>query len=156
MRVGTGYDLHRMGAERPLVLAGVEIPDEPGLHAHSDGDVVLHALTDALLGAAGHVDIGELFPDDDPAYEDADSRELLQTAMGLALRDYKIINVDCTILAERPKLQPYREAMQHSLATLLGITASQIGMKFTTMEGLGAIGRGEAMACHVVCLIETR
>lgn len=160
MRIGTGFDLHRTGADRPLVLAGVPIPagDTGGLIAHSDGDVVLHALTDAILGAAGESDIGELFPDDDPQYEGSDSAELLVRAMDVALGDrFALVNVDLTVLAERPKLKPHRAAMRARLAELLGIEPGRVGVKFTTMEGLGAIGRGEAIACQAVCLLqETR
>ncbi len=162
MRIGTGFDLHRTGAERPLVLAGVVIPDAAisaggvgGLVAHSDGDVVLHALTDAILGAAGQADIGDLFPDTDPRYKDADSAVLLQDAMRVALDgSFRLVNVDLTVLAERPKLKPHRAAMRARLSELLSLPAGAIGVKFTTMEGLGAIGRGEAIACQAVCLLE--
>ena len=153
MRVGLGFDLHRLGAERPLRLGGVEIADSPGLIGHSDADCVLHAITDALLGAAGTgLDIGALFPDDDPEFLNADSAELLNKAM-----DYvrgRVINVDCMVLAERPKLAPHREAMRVRIGEILGIDANRVGVKATTMEGLGPIGEGQAIACHAVVLIE--
>jgi len=154
MPVGMGFDLHRLGADRPLKLAGVDIPGSPGLIGHSDADVVLHALADALLGAAALGDIGELFPDDDPKYEDADSAKLFAEVVRRVRRaNFEVQNVDCTVLAERPKLQPFREAMRKSLAKALGLRARHVGVKFTTMEGLGPIGRGEAVACQAVCLL---
>jgi len=153
MRVGLGFDLHRLGAERPLRLGGVEIAGSPGLIGHSDADCVLHAITDALLGAAGAgLDIGALFPDDDPEFLNADSAELLNKAM-----DYvrgRVINVDCMVLAERPKLAPYREAMRARIGEILGIGVDRVGVKATTMEGLGPIGEGQAIACQAVVLIE--
>jgi len=152
MRVGTGFDLHRLGAERPLVLGGVTVPDSPGLIGHSDADCVLHAITDALLGAAGLPDIGHFFPDTDPQWKDADSAALLEAA-ATRLVGWTIENVDCTVLAEWPKLAPYREVMKTRIATLLGLDVSAVGVKFTTMEGLGPIGRGEAIACQAVCLL---
>lgn len=153
MRVGTGFDLHRLGADRPLRLGGVEIPDSPGLIGHSDADCVLHAIADALLGAAALGDIGQRFPDTDPRYKDADSAELLEEVVNL-VRDegFEPANVDCTILAERPRLAPYRDAMRRRIAGLVGTDA--VGVKFTTMEGLGAIGRGEAIACQAVAVLE--
>ncbi len=155
MRVGTGFDLHRLGAERPLKLAGVEIPGSPGLIAHSDGDVVLHALADALLGAAGLThDIGTLFPDDDPEWEGADSSRLLSQVLALVQAEWSVVNVDCTVLCEAPKLSPHRDAMRASLAKVLGIVERAVGIKFTTMEGLGPVGRGEAIACQAVVLLE--
>jgi 2-C-methyl-D-erythritol 2,4-cyclodiphosphate synthase len=157
MRVGVGFDLHRLGAERPLRLGGVEIPDSPGLIGHSDADCVLHAIADAVLGAAALGDIGEHFPDDDPQYEDADSRELLARAVGLAAEaGYGPVNVDCTILAERPKLESFRDEMRRTIAGAVGLNEGAVGVKFTTLEGLGALGRGEGIACHAVCLLEER
>jgi len=152
MRVGLGFDLHRLGADRPLLLGGVEIPGSPGLIGHSDADCVLHAITDALLGAAGTgLDIGALFPDDDPAYLNADSAELLKQAMRRV--GGQVENVDCMVLAERPKLAPHREAMRQRIADLLGIEVDRVGVKATTMEGLGPIGEGKAIACQAVILI---
>jgi len=151
MRVGLGFDLHRLGADRPLLLGGVEIPGSPGLIGHSDADCVLHAITDALLGAAGTgLDIGALFPDDDPAYLNADSAELLKQAMRRV--GGQVENVDCMVLAERPKLAPHREAMRQRIADLLGIEVDRVGVKATTMEGLGPIGEGKAIACQAVIL----
>ena len=151
MRVGLGFDLHRLGAERPLRLGGVEIPGSPGLIGHSDADCVLHAITDAVLGAAGTgLDIGAMFPDDDPAFLNADSAELLKKAMRRA--GGQVENVDCMVLAERPKLAPYRDAMRARIAELLGIEPDRVGVKATTMEGLGPIGEGQAIACHAVVL----
>lgn len=155
MRVGIGFDLHRLGADRPLRLGGIEIPGSPGLVGHSDADVVLHALADALLGAAGLADIGHYFPDDDARYRDADSAGLLAAVVGhVAEAGFRVGNVDCTVLAERPKLAPHREPMRGRIAELLGVAPGAVGVKFTTMEGLGPIGAGEAMACHAVCLLE--
>ncbi|MEM8885726.1 MAG: 2-C-methyl-D-erythritol 2,4-cyclodiphosphate synthase [Planctomycetota bacterium] len=153
MRVGIGFDLHRLGAERPLVLGGVEIPGSPGLIGHSDADCVLHAITDALLGAAGtDLDIGALFPDDDPQHKDADSALLLREALRHV--PGRIVNVDAMVLAERPKLGPHRAAMRTRIAEVLGLDVGAVGLKFTTMEGLGPIGEGKAIACKAVALIE--
>ena len=153
MRVGIGFDLHRLGAERPLVLGGVEIPDSSGLLGHSDADCVLHAITDALLGAAGGgLDIGALFPDDDPQYLGADSALLLAEARKHV--PGRIVNVDAMVLAERPKLAPHRDAMRARIAEILGLDIGAVGVKATTMEGLGPIGEGLAIACHAVALIE--
>ena len=152
MRVGIGFDLHRLGAERPLRLGGVEIPGSPGLIGHSDADCVLHAITDAVLGAAGTgLDIGAMFPDDDPEFLNADSAELLQRALRRA--GGQVENVDCMVLAERPKLAPHRDEMRRRIAELLGIAAARVGVKATTMEGLGPIGEGQAIACHAVVLL---
>lgn len=153
MRVGLGFDLHRLGAERPLILGGIEIPGSSGLIGHSDADCVLHAITDALLGAAGTgLDIGALFPDDDPKFLNADSAVLLKEAMKRVAGT--VVNVDCMVLAERPKLAPHREAMRARIADLLGVAIDRVGVKATTMEGLGPIGEGQAIACHAVVLIE--
>ena len=155
MRVGTGFDLHRIGADRPLILGGVEIPSDRGLIGHSDADCVLHAVADALLGAAALGDIGQHFPDTDPAYKDADSGELLKRIVSLVEEHgYRIVNVDCTVLAESPKLSPHRDAMRQRMAELLGTGADSVGMKFTTFEGLGALGRGEGIACQAICLLD--
>jgi len=155
MRVGTGFDLHRLGAERPLILGGVAIEHDSGLLGHSDADCVLHALADALLGAAALGDIGQHFSDTDPAYADADSADLLEQVANLVRASgYQIINVDCTVLAERPQLAPYREAMRMRMAELLGIGAGAVSVKFTTLEGLGALGRGEGIACQAIALLD--
>lgn len=146
-RTGIGYDLHATAVGRRLVLGGVEIAHERGLLGHSDADVVLHALCDALLGAAALGDIGELFPDDDPHYKDADSRTLLaDVVVRVRAAGYDVINVDMIVHAEAPKLGPHKAAIQRSIAGLLGIEANAVGVKATTNEGLGPIGRGEAIA----------
>jgi 2-C-methyl-D-erythritol 4-phosphate cytidylyltransferase/2-C-methyl-D-erythritol 2,4-cyclodiphosphate synthase len=154
LRVGIGYDLHRLVEGRTLVLAGLRIPFERGLQGHSDADIVCHAVTDAILGAAGAGDIGRLFPDTDSRWKDADSLGLLQRAMD-ALRQsgYGIVNVDVTVIAERPKLLPYLDGMRGNLASALGIDPGAVSLKGKTNEGLGEVGRGEAMACHAVALI---
>ncbi|MHC4930651.1 MAG: 2-C-methyl-D-erythritol 2,4-cyclodiphosphate synthase [Planctomycetota bacterium] len=155
MRVGTGYDLHRLGADRPLRLGGVEIPGGPGLVGHSDADCVLHAISDSLLGASSLGDIGQHFPDDDPAWKDADSGELMRRVAGMVREaGYVIVNVDCTVLAERPRLAPHRLAMRGRIAELLSIPEQSVGVKATTLEGLGPLGRSEAIACHAACLLE--
>lgn len=150
-RVGFGTDIHRLTPGRKLVLGGVEIPFEAGLAGHSDADVVLHALADAMLGAAGLPDIGELFPDTDPQFKDADSRELLVKAIAkVRAAGWAVVNVDLIIHAERPKLSPYKDAIRQSLANLLGISPDCIGVKAKTNEGLDAVGRGEAIGCSCV------
>jgi 2-C-methyl-D-erythritol 2,4-cyclodiphosphate synthase len=154
MRIGNGYDLHRLVEGRPLILAGVRIPFERGLDGHSDADIVCHAVTDAVLGAAAVGDIGRLFPDTDAKWKDADSIELLRGAMQ-AVRDagYAVGNVDVTVIAERPKLLPHLDAMRANLADALGINTSAVSIKGKTNERVGEIGRGEAMACHAVALL---
>lgn len=155
MRIGHGYDVHRLTEGRKLILGGTEIPYEKGLLGHSDADVLIHAVMDALLGAAGMGDIGRLFPDSDPAYEGADSRKLLDTVMDrLRTAGYEVRNVDATILAQRPKLAPYIPAMREQLARHMGITTEQVNVKATTEEGLGFTGSGEGIAAHAVCLLE--
>ena len=154
MRAGTGYDFHRLGADRPLRLGGVEVSPGPGLIGHSDADCVLHAIADALLGAAALGDIGQHFPDDDSRFKDADSAVLLAEVVNLvAQRGFEAHNVDCTVLAERPKLSPFRDAMRKKIAGLLGVGIGAVGVKFTTMEGAGVIGRGEGIACMASCLL---
>ncbi|HYU80316.1 MAG TPA: 2-C-methyl-D-erythritol 4-phosphate cytidylyltransferase [Vicinamibacterales bacterium] len=154
MRVGTGYDLHRLVSGRPLVLAGVRIPFELGLQGHSDADAVCHAVTDAILGAAGVGDIGRLFPDNDPQWENADSLQLLRRAMTVIRgSSYAVLNVDLTVIAERPKLLPYLDTMRANLADALGIDPAAVSIKGKTNEAIGEIGRGEAMACHAVALL---
>jgi len=154
-RVGIGYDLHRLVAGRPLILGGVHVPHERGLLGHSDADVVLHALCDALLGALGQPDIGELFPDTDPQWQDADSRQFVVAALRRVLSaGYQVGNVDLIIHAEQPKLGPCKQRIRQSIADLLGLTADGVGVKATTNEGLDAIGRGEAIACWASVLLD--
>ena len=155
MRIGHGYDVHRLAAGRKLILGGVEIPWERGLLGHSDADVLAHAVMDALLGAAGLGDIGILFPDTDPQYEGISSMLLLrETGRRLAAAGYTVGNVDATIVAQRPKLAPYIPRMRERIAEALGVEAGRINVKATTEERLGFTGAGEGMAAHAVCLIE--
>jgi 2-C-methyl-D-erythritol 2,4-cyclodiphosphate synthase len=157
IRIGVGYDVHRLIAGRRLVLGGVEIPFDRGLAGHSDADVVLHAVTDAILGAAGLPDIGELFADTDPRYKNADSRELLAAALEQVARaGWRVGNLDGVVHAERPKLSEYKRRMAESIAGLLGVAAARVSVKAKTNEGLGEIGRGEAIACTAVALLVTR
>lgn len=154
IRVGVGYDLHRLVAGQRLVLGGVEVPFEKGPAGHSDADVVLHAVIDALLGAAGLGDIGELFPDTDPRYKDADSRTLLtDVAARVRAAGWRVGNVDVIVHMERPKLSMYKRPIAESIAGLLGIAAACVSVKAKTNEGLGEIGRGEAVACTTVALL---
>jgi len=154
MRIGHGYDLHALAPGRRLVLGGVHIPHSHGPIAHSDGDVLLHALADALLGAAALGDIGQHFPDTDPAYAGADSRALLRRVAEI-VRDagYSVANIDATVLAQRPKLAPHRDAMRANIAADLGLDIGAVSVKATTSEGLGPVGRGEAISAHAVCLL---
>ena len=155
MRIGHGYDVHRLAPERKLILGGVELPFEKGLLGHSDADVLTHAVMDALLGAAALGDIGKLFPDNDPAYEGADSLILLRRVTEvLAEHGYQIGNVDATVLAQRPRLAPHIPAMREKLAGAMGICADQVSVKATTEEGLGFTGTGEGIAAHAVALIQ--
>lgn len=154
MRIGTGYDVHRLVEGRPLILGGVEIPWEKGLLGHSDADVLVHAVMDALLGAAALGDIGKLFPDKDPAYEGADSILLLQqVGMLLKQKGYTVGNIDATLIAQRPKLAPYIQGMRENMARALGIADTRVSVKATTEEGLGFTGSGEGMAAQAVCLL---
>lgn len=155
MRIGHGYDVHRLTEGRALILGGVRIPYEKGLDGHSDADVLLHAVADALLGAAALGDIGLHFPDTDPQYKDADSRKLL-SAVGqkVSAAGYRVGNIDVTMIAQRPKLRPYIPQMEANIAAALGIEKSQVNVKATTEEHLGFTGTGEGMACHAVCLLE--
>jgi len=151
---GFGYDVHRLVAGRPLVLGGVTIPYEKGLDGHSDADVLLHALMDALLGAAGLRDIGYHFPPGDPAYKGADSLRLLEHVVRLLAREgFRPINCDVTLLAERPKIGPHVEAMKANVARVLGVECRRVGVKATTNEGLGFVGEGQGMAAYAVALI---
>ena len=155
MRIGHGYDVHRLTEGRALILGGVHIPFERGLLGHSDADVLTHAVMDALLGAAGLWDIGHAFPDTDPAYKGADSLVLLDQVMAMLRENgLRVGNVDATILAQRPKLAPYIPQMRANLATRLGVDVSRVNVKATTEEGLGFTGTGEGMAAHAVALLE--
>ena len=157
MRVGIGYDSHRFTDGRPLVLAGVRIPGERGLAGHSDADAVAHALTDAILGAAAAGNIGQLFPDTDPQWKDADSMELLRTAHELVRgRGFSFVQADLTVITEAPKLAPHLVAMAASLAGRLGVSAGAVGVKAKTNEGMGFIGRGEGLAVIAVAVLEAR
>lgn len=150
-RVGLGYDLHRTQVGRRLVLGGIEIESDFGLAGHSDADVVVHAVIDALLGAAGLDDIGTFFPDNDPTYKDADSTELLKVAYGKILSlGYKIVNLDVNIIAERPKLGPYKKQMRENLANQLSIDPQALAIKAKTNEGVDAVGQGQAIACQAI------
>lgn len=154
MRIGYGYDVHRFGPGRAVRIGGVTIPHDRGVVAHSDGDVLLHALMDAILGAAGLGDIGQHFPPGDPRYANADSRELLRTVMALvAARGLAVGNCDLTLVAEAPRLGAHRAAIVANVAADLGIDAGRVNVKATTAEGLGAIGRGEGLAGHAAVLL---
>lgn len=154
MKIGLGYDVHALVPGRSLILGGIEIPFEKGLQGHSDADVLVHAVCDALLGAAGMGDIGEHFPDQDPRYKDADSIGLLKQTWEMVSRAYpSIINLDATVFAEAPKLGPYKAAMREKLSETLSVVPASINIKATTMEGLGFIGTGSGMAAMCVVLI---
>lgn len=153
-RVGSGHDTHRLAAGRPLLLGGVRVEHARGLIGHSDADVVLHAVTDALLGAAGLGDIGDAYPDTDPQYKDADSRRFLtDTAAKLNRLGWQPVNLDVTVFAQEPKLGPVKAAIRGSLAALVGLPADAVNVKAKTGEQVGHIGRGEAIGCHAVVLI---
>lgn len=155
MYAGFGYDVHRLTPDRPLVLGGVTIPSERGLLGHSDADVLVHALMDALLGAAGLRDIGHQFPDTDPAYAGADSLVLLRRVRALlGEQGLRPVNVDLTLIAERPKIAPYVEQMRANIAGALGLPPERVGLKATTNEGMGFVGRGEGMAAFAVASVE--
>lgn len=155
MRIGHGYDVHRLVEGRKLILGGVEIPYEKGLLGHSDADVLLHALMDALLGAAALGDIGRHFPDSDPAYRGADSAVLLaHVAELLKQNHYSVVNLDCTILAQRPKLMPYIPRMVENIASVLSVPTDCVSVKATTEEGLGFTGEGLGIAAHAIVLLE--
>jgi len=154
MRIGTGYDVHRLEKGRKLIIGGVEIPFEKGLKGHSDADVLTHAVMDALLGAAALGDIGKLFPDSDPQYKDINSIMLLSKISDLISdNNYCIINVDATIIAERPKMAPHIDSMRSNIAAALNIDKNSVSVKATTEEGLGFTGNGEGIAACAVCLI---
>ncbi|MCP3660488.1 MAG: 2-C-methyl-D-erythritol 2,4-cyclodiphosphate synthase [Bacteroidetes bacterium] len=155
MRVGIGYDIHRLVKERALILGGIKLPFHLGLLGHSDADVLVHAIMDAMLGAAGLQDIGYYFSDNDPQFKNADSLNLLKKVANLIKeKNYKIINIDSIIIAERPKIAPNIPAMKKKLANILNITTDLIGIKATTNEGLGEIGTGAAIAAKAVVLLE--
>ncbi|MBQ9413427.1 MAG: 2-C-methyl-D-erythritol 2,4-cyclodiphosphate synthase [Oscillospiraceae bacterium] len=154
MRIGHGYDVHRLVPDRRLVLGGVEIPWEKGLLGHSDADVLVHAVMDALLGAAALGDIGKLFPDSDPVYAGADSMVLLSGVRDtLAQHGYVLGNLDCTVIAQQPKLAPHIPEMRRRIAKTLGVPEDLVSVKATTEERLGFTGRGEGIAAHAVCVI---
>ena len=155
MRIGHGYDVHRLTAGRALILGGVRIGYEKGLLGHSDADVLLHAVCDALLGAAGLGDIGRHFPDTDPKYKGANSLELLRQVAGkVAAAGYRVGNVDVTMIAQRPRLKDYIPQMEQNIASALNVEPGRINVKATTEERLGFTGSGEGMACHAVCILE--
>ena len=155
MRIGSGFDVHAFGPGNSIVLGGVRIPHTRGVVAHSDGDVVLHALCDALLGAAGLGDIGMHFPDTDPMWKGADSRRFVAAVLEmLSVRKLSICNADITLLAQAPKVSPYRLEIRRSLAFMLGITENQVNIKATTTEHMGFIGRNEGLAAQAIVLLE--
>ncbi|MGB2959456.1 MAG: 2-C-methyl-D-erythritol 2,4-cyclodiphosphate synthase [Bacteroidota bacterium] len=156
-RVGFGMDVHRLVEGRKLILGGISIPSRMGLEGHSDADVLLHAMSDALLGAAGLGDIGQHFPDTDPRYKDASSLSLLEHVGALLTRHgYHVVNIDSTVLLEQPKVAPHAEAMRIAIARALGIQPDRVSIKATTNEGLGEIGRGEAAVAYAVALVSSR
>ena len=157
MRIGHGYDVHRLVEGRPLILGGVEIPYEKGLLGHSDADVLTHAVMDALLGACALGDIGHLFPDSDPAYAGADSLRLLDAVVErVGQAGFRVGNVDATVLAQAPKLAPHLPRIRRNLADRLGVPLTAVSVKATTEEGLGFTGQGQGIAVHAVALIEGR
>ena len=155
MRIGHGYDVHRLVEGRGLILGGVKIDYEKGLLGHSDADVLLHAVSDALLGAAGLGDIGRHFPDTDPKYKGADSLELLREVYRkIAEKGFRVGNIDVTMIAQKPKLKDFIPQMQENIAAAVNVTPDRVNVKATTEEKLGFTGSGEGMACHAVCLLE--
>ncbi len=155
MRIGHGYDVHKLVEERDLIVGGVKIPYEKGLLGHSDADVLLHAVSDSLLGAAALGDIGGMFPDNDPQFLDADSLVLLRRVFErLRENGYKVINVDATIIAQKPKMKPYIPEMRMNIAAALSTSIDNISVKATTEEEMGFTGRGEGISAHCVCLID--
>lgn len=155
MRIGHGYDVHRLVEGRDLILGGVKIDYEKGLDGHSDADVLLHAVSDALLGAAGLGDIGRHFPDTDPQYKGADSLKLLAiVGRKVAEKGFRVGNIDVTMIAQKPKLKDHIAEMERNIASALGIAPDRVNVKATTEEKLGFTGTGEGMACHAVCLLE--
>ena len=155
MRIGHGYDVHKLVEGRDLILGGVKIDYEKGLLGHSDADVLLHAVSDALLGAAGLGDIGRHFPDTDPKYKGADSLELLREVYRkISEKGFRVGNIDVTMIAQKPKLKDFIPRMQENIAAAVGVTADRVNVKATTEEKLGFTGTGEGMSCHAVCLLE--
>ncbi len=155
IRIGHGYDVHRLVADRKLIIGGVEIPYEKGLLGHSDADVLLHAVSDALLGSAAFGDIGCLFPDTDEKYKNADSLKLLsEVAELLKSKGISIVNIDCTVIAQKPKLREYIDSMRRNIAAACGISDGLVSVKATTEEGMGFTGSGEGIAAHAVCLTD--
>ena len=155
MRIGLGYDVHKLVSDRKLIIGGVEIPYEKGLLGHSDADVLLHAISDALLGAAALGDIGVLFPDNDEKYKGADSLVLLKEVVNqIKLKGYEIENIDSIIVAQSPKMRPYIDDMRKNIADACGICVSQVSVKATTEEGLGFTGKGEGIASKAICLLK--
>ena len=155
MRIGHGYDVHKLVEGRPCIIGGVNIPHDKGLMGHSDADVLVHAIMDSLLGAAALGDIGQLFPDTNPAYQNADSLVLLeQVGIVLAQASMRVVNIDATILAQAPKMAPHILQMRKNIAAVLGVDSGQVSVKATTEEGLGFTGREEGIAVHAVSLIE--
>ena len=155
MRIGHGYDVHRLVEGRDLILGGVKIDYEKGLLGHSDADVLLHAVSDALLGAAGLGDIGRHFPDTDPKYKGADSLELLREVYRkISEKGFRVGNIDVTMIAQKPKLKDFIPRMQENIAAAVNVTADRVNVKATTEEKLGFTGSGEGMSCHAVCLLE--
>lgn len=154
-RVGLGYDSHRFGADRPLVLAGVRVPHPTGLKGHSDGDAVAHAVADALLGAGAMGDLGRLFPDTDPRWQGADSMQLLaEVKRRISAAGYRIVNLDVTVVTETPKLAPHTEAMRSSLAQVLALPASAVSIKAKTNEGMDAVGAGQGLQVFAIAALE--
>ena len=157
LRIGHGYDVHRLVEGRRCIIGGVDIPHDKGLLGHSDADVLSHALADAILGAMRGGDIGKLFPDTDPAYEGADSLKLLAEVMAYARREgYELVDADCTLACQEPKISPYRDRMRENLSAALGVPVECVGVKATTTEQLGWEGKGEGIGAWAVCLLERR
>jgi 2-C-methyl-D-erythritol 2,4-cyclodiphosphate synthase len=157
LRIGTGFDVHRLVAGRPCVLGGIELPHPAGPLGHSDGDAVLHALCDALLGAAGLDDLGTLFPDGDARFANADSRELLRAAYGAVReRGWRLLNADVVVATEGPRIAPHRARMRAAIAALLGVDAERVNVKGKSLEGLGALAGGAGVAVFATCLLEGR
>ncbi len=154
-RVGLGYDVHQLKDNRPLILGGVEIPHEKGLDGHSDADVIMHAICDAILGALGEGDIGSFFPPSDPQWKDASSKIFLEeAAKQIKKQNGRLINIDAMLIAEAPKISPYIPEMKNNIANALGVSTKDIGIKATTNETMGFVGRGEGMAAHAVASVE--
>ena len=154
-RVGLGYDVHQLKDNRPLILGGVEIPHERGLDGHSDADVIMHAICDAILGALGEGDIGSFFPPNDPQWKDASSKIFLEeAAKQIKKQNGRLINIDAMLIAEAPKISPYIPKMKNNIASALGVSTKDIGIKATTNETMGFVGRGEGMAAHAVASVE--